>query len=32
MTPEGENGWSARFRVENGGLNDMLFGYLTGFF
>lgn len=31
-TPEGENGWGAGFGVEDGGLDDMLFGYLTGFF
>lgn len=32
ITPEGENGWGAGFGVEDGGLDDMLFGYLTGFF
>jgi len=31
-TPEGENGWGAGFGVEDGGLDDMLFGWLTGFF
>ncbi|KAF2686936.1 hypothetical protein K458DRAFT_402463 [Lentithecium fluviatile CBS 122367] len=28
----GENGWGAGFAVEEGGLDDMLWGYLTGFF
>ena len=32
ITPEGENGWGARFKMEDRGLNDILFGYLTGFF
>ncbi|KAF2114664.1 DUF2407 C-terminal domain-containing protein [Lophiotrema nucula] len=27
-----ENGWGAGFTVEEGGLDDMLWGYLTGFF
>jgi len=27
-----ENGWGAGFAVEEGGLDDMLWGYLTGFF
>ncbi|KAF2792786.1 hypothetical protein K505DRAFT_325932 [Melanomma pulvis-pyrius CBS 109.77] len=29
---ETEAGWGAGFTVEEGGLDDMLFGYLTGFF
>ncbi|KAF2497952.1 hypothetical protein BU16DRAFT_456471 [Lophium mytilinum] len=29
---EGEAGWGAGFGVDDGGLDDMLFGYLTGFF
>ncbi|KAF1978072.1 hypothetical protein BU23DRAFT_550176 [Bimuria novae-zelandiae CBS 107.79] len=28
----GETGWGAGFAVEEGGLDDMLWGYLTGFF
>ncbi|KNG50179.1 hypothetical protein TW65_03098 [Stemphylium lycopersici] len=28
----GETGWGAGFAVEEGGLDDMLYGYLTGFF
>jgi hypothetical protein len=28
----GENGWVDSFTVEEGGLDDMLWGYLTGFF
>ncbi|CAI6339547.1 unnamed protein product [Periconia digitata] len=28
----GEAGWGAGFAVEEGGLDDMLWGYLTGFF
>ena len=28
----GEVGWGAGFAVEEGGLDDMLYGYLTGFF
>jgi hypothetical protein len=28
----GEDGWGAGFGVDDGGLDDMLFGYLTGFF
>ncbi|KAF2708387.1 hypothetical protein K504DRAFT_468731 [Pleomassaria siparia CBS 279.74] len=32
LTGEGEAGWGAGFTVEEGGLDDMLFGYLTGFF
>jgi hypothetical protein len=28
----GEAGWGAGFAVEEGGLDDMLYGYLTGFF
>ncbi|KAF2808673.1 uncharacterized protein BDZ99DRAFT_463575 [Mytilinidion resinicola] len=31
-TTEGETGWGAGFGVDDGGLDDMLFGYLTGFF
>jgi hypothetical protein len=27
-----ETGWGAGFAVEEGGLDDMLYGYLTGFF
>ncbi|KAF2741019.1 hypothetical protein EJ04DRAFT_507453 [Polyplosphaeria fusca] len=27
-----ETGWGAGFTVEEGGLDDMLYGYLTGFF
>ncbi|KAF1997887.1 hypothetical protein P154DRAFT_269338 [Amniculicola lignicola CBS 123094] len=29
---DAEAGWGAGFTVEEGGLDDMLFGYLTGFF
>ncbi|OCK75387.1 hypothetical protein K432DRAFT_386237 [Lepidopterella palustris CBS 459.81] len=29
---EGEAGWGASFGVEEGGLDDMLLGYITGFF
>lgn len=32
LTGEGEAGWGAGFAVEEGGLDDMLWGYLTGFF
>lgn len=33
LTAEGgEAGWGAGFAVEEGGLDDMLWGYLTGFF
>ncbi|KAF2873109.1 DUF2407 C-terminal domain-containing protein [Massariosphaeria phaeospora] len=32
LTGEAEAGWGAGFTVEEGGLDDMLFGYLTGFF
>jgi hypothetical protein len=28
----GDTGWGAGFAVEEGGLDDMLWGYLTGFF
>ncbi|KAL5114086.1 hypothetical protein ACEQ8H_008018 [Pleosporales sp. CAS-2024a] len=28
----GETGWGAGFAVEDGGLDDMLWGYMTGFF
>jgi hypothetical protein len=28
----GETGWGAGFAVEEGGLDDMLWGYMTGFF
>jgi len=28
----GDAGWGAGFAVEEGGLDDMLYGYLTGFF
>lgn len=28
----GDNGWGAGFAVEEGGLDDMLWGYMTGFF
>ena len=28
----GDGGWGAGFAVEEGGLDDMLYGYLTGFF
>ncbi|KAG9185499.1 hypothetical protein G6011_08043 [Alternaria panax] len=31
-TAAGETGWGAGFAVEEGGLDDMLYGYLTGFF
>jgi hypothetical protein len=31
-TTEAEAGWGAGFTVEEGGLDDMLLGYLTGFF
>lgn len=31
-TNGGETGWGAGFAVEEGGLDDMLYGYLTGFF
>ena len=31
-TEAGETGWGAGFAVEEGGLDDMLWGYLTGFF
>jgi hypothetical protein len=27
-----DTGWGAGFSVEEGGLDDMLYGYLTGFF
>ncbi|KAI1509969.1 DUF2407-C multi-domain protein [Pyrenophora tritici-repentis] len=29
---QGDAGWGAGFAVEEGGLDDMLYGYLTGFF
>ena len=32
LTGEMEAGWGAGFTVEEGGLDDMLFGYLSGFF
>lgn len=32
LTGEAEAGWGAGFAVEEGGLDDMLWGYLTGFF
>jgi hypothetical protein len=28
----GDTGWGAGFAVEEGGLDDMLWGYMTGFF
>lgn len=31
-TADAEAGWGAGFTVEEGGLDDMLLGYLTGFF
>ena len=31
-TTEAEAGWGAGFAVEEGGLDDMLYGYITGFF
>lgn len=30
--PTGDAGWGAGFAVEEGGLDDMLWGYMTGFF
>lgn len=32
MVEGAETGWGAGFAVEEGGLDDMLWGYLTGFF
>ncbi|KAF2017140.1 hypothetical protein BU24DRAFT_420163 [Aaosphaeria arxii CBS 175.79] len=32
LTGEADAGWGAGFTVEEGGLDDMLYGYLTGFF
>ncbi|PSN63534.1 hypothetical protein BS50DRAFT_82421 [Corynespora cassiicola Philippines] len=32
LTGDAEGGWGAGFTVEEGGLDDMLYGYLTGFF
>ncbi|KAH7122321.1 DUF2407 C-terminal domain-containing protein [Dendryphion nanum] len=32
LAGETEAGWGAGFTVEEGGLDDMLYGYLTGFF
>ena len=32
LTGEADAGWGAGFAVEEGGLDDMLWGYMTGFF
>lgn len=32
MTGDADTGWGAGFAVEEGGLDDMLWGYMTGFF
>ncbi|KAJ8108717.1 hypothetical protein OPT61_g7981 [Boeremia exigua] len=32
LTGEADAGWGAGFAVEEGGLDDMLWGYITGFF
>lgn len=32
LTGEADGGWGAGFAVEEGGLDDMLWGYITGFF
>ena len=32
LTGEADTGWGAGFAVEEGGLDDMLWGYMTGFF
>ncbi|KAF2262350.1 hypothetical protein CC78DRAFT_319533 [Lojkania enalia] len=32
LTGDTDTGWGAGFTVEEGGLDDMLYGYLTGFF